>query len=430
MKFKKCLLGSTWHIVLPTLFALIGTIGTAWSTPREQALDMPSLIIGDTPYNTSDLTGFSTKGILWEIEAGVTQLSDTQIEYELRRYISLSEARKLSDLPRNEREYALVGAALKHLSDHAIKLRVLADITHKICLANQIKLDDYFDLPVIEDALNRQIAYIDFRYNNQKLPPEKDRELFDRAVKEFRFARPFSYWAETAQEFRQRPAYARLEAETFKYSHQKGYLIPALLAHDLFKKACENPEGIFYKRGKARFQFEASNLMVIDIHNYHGERKDLEKLAADILNPDETVNKRALNAFTTTLHKAPSTARLTSRHVFGRELVSGQETPDLGVLVESTPGNFRIIGKVTPVPQAEAAEDGQGLFYKIYAYRIAAQSLMPSVKSLYPDWIPNLDLATSSLPTSGVQMVIPKVEIAPYIKKVYSGKIFAEIKKQ
>ncbi len=414
------------RIVALASLSFIFSLTTARSSPPEKANEPPVVMIGVNSYNAHELSGKSLKQLQAEFDAEVQQLSDEQIQRQLRRYTSISQENNLANVPRREKEYALQGAAIKHLMDHTVKLRVLASITDNIIQTHKVKLDDYFNLAALQDTLDRQIAYVDFRYQNQKAPKERDRELFDIAVKEFRFARPFSYWEQTAEEFRQRPAFSKWEFEVLKHLHQEKILLSALLAHDLLKDACENPDGIYFQKGKNEFLLSHANLMIIDIHHYQGERKMLEELTAKLINTDETVQMNALHKLQTTLGKVSINTRVGYRNDFGKNLVNDTGKIRLGVLQETAPDHFRVIARVSPVTTDFNEDKGQALFYKMNAYRTAARAFTPLVRSLLPDWQLSLEAVTSALPSSNVQWIVSEVEVTPYIKYPYPENRFSE----
>jgi hypothetical protein len=427
-----CINGSIFASQLP---------GTCQNTPvKSTRPDTSVLAIDGQPYSFKDLVGTSQAEIKSQFDKEVKKLSNDEIT---RRMISPGiesapeEEKKTMPLQsaidrRTAREVALWKSFRNNLLDQAAELLALSRVTDRIVREHRINLSDYFNLPVLRDAWQRQMAFSDFSYLHQKdHGTNNDEKLLAEVIKNYRFRYTRVYWDATSEEFRARPAFVKWSLELSRHLNKDGDVgIKVMLANSLLKEACET--GIYQAKAKEFYQTKWGQSRVIDVVGYRGDPKTLHDFMTLAAAKEDNAALVEVSKLRLWLRDLAPGIKVTQRSVFGSDIQTGAVSPRPGVLYQPDPNTYRVVlsSVKTALPtQSKEQKEGTNLIHKIYAYQIAVLDLAPTVESRLPDWTPIPLLLNTNVAVEGPPHFISEVEIDPYVKKPYPGLVFEELEK-
>ena len=423
------IIGLTVYSSTPHLLASPATGERILST-TERAISDPSVFaVAGQPYSLKQLTGHTKEELKFEFDSEVKKMSDESLKKWINKYSYSQDGRDGKTVSkRSDLEETLWKAVYYRLLDDTIRPIVLSAITQHIVKNHGIDLKEYFDMSALHDGFDRELAYLNFRYEHQHDPANKDPELLAEAIKKFRFGLNQEYWKATATEFRERPAFMKWSVDAMKYSEDwGGFLTNAMLLHALLSDACE--KGVYHDRAEKYFQFQWSQFRVVDITGYEGGEDVLREYLSQVISQDGEVAGTGISDILLWFRDLSPSVRIKQTTVIGTNLLDGFAVPQIGVLYRPQPDTLRIIGWQKKLPlKAETPEEqkAMGVMQRNYAYQLAIASLLPTVESRVPGWSPEINQITAAITVDGPMHDLPEVQIDPYIKKPYPSLIFAE----
>ena len=410
-----------------TLCMCLSLHGQVQAAPTPAVRESSAFSIDGKQYRLKELTGFSQQELRAQFDAEVAKMTDETLKNALRNRGPAFPVR--ATMTREALEKELWKYAISNLLDTLVGDLVLASICDRIVKQHEIKLDEYFDLAALRDGMQRQFAYLDFIHARQHEPPGKEDEWHAEAIKKFRFKMTREYWTATGEEFRRRPAFLKWPLEAMRRAADNDdYLLKAMLAHYLLREACET--GIYHEKARQVFHAKSPPPQLLEITGFYGSRQSLEQVVAHLVDAKGELKHSAATTLIRWLRDlAPgASAQLTMAMENG---TPSMDVPVPGTLYEVVPGTFRIYGRLPGAPQAGAAPEqdkGLALFYKVYAYKIAASQFLPDVEPRISEWKPDVVRLSDSISSPGTSRM-PEVAFDPFIKKPYPETVFADFER-
>lgn len=395
----------------------------------EKGDETPVFQVGRHYYCLRELYGITERELKTTYYERVAALSESQLEAALKQYsrpsITAGASTRRSDRESLERE--LLDAYVNNLIEFSARMRILAEITDAIVAQHHIRLDDYFDLPVLEDAVKKRLAMLKYIQDHKDDPESADRRLYDEAKEKFDCVLLWEQW----QNMR-RAAKSKWEPVTqidaLDLSMKKdNYIVRGMLAHYLLKEACES--GIYARRAADVVDSAMSIVTCVSLRGYSGSCKALDEVLSEVIDESGVIAQGGLVELKQWLERNAPEVIIEAKNVAMAELVKARTTPVIGEAINVAKGHYVVYGwyrKSTPMTATMPSAISKGVLGTNVGYSLAIDEWAPPFIGLREGWGPKIDdLAMLSI--EGRLFCTPGVRVGKFVLKTYPNDNFAAV---
>ncbi len=387
--------------------------------------DSPICLIDGQVYNHKAVLGATYDELKEEFNAGIKGYSDDQLKALLQEAL-LDVAQQGQELRGREAiEAKLFDMAYKQLLNQMTRGLLLSHMARKVVLLHGTKIEDYFDIKMMNEAIARNLDFVEFMYENGKKPAAERDALYEAARQKYSISLSKEDFSVLLEMVGRRPFYerwlARAEAQSPKVHD---YRMEACAAHYLFKPACE--EGVFRTLAKDRFQARNSPMMKVTISGYEGSYEGLAAFVSSVVDAEGKISLEGVNKLHTWFKKLKLPVEIKGANVPTDKDVAGKA----GVLIKTGTASYEVYGwskKVAREPANAQEQKGYEMFWKGYAYECAAEAYPPTFKPMVAGWSPNLSNMLQAVSVNGKNHQFPEVNCGNFVLKPYPKEYFEEI---
>jgi hypothetical protein len=334
---------------------------------------------------------------------------------------------ELDKMPEPERqataEERVFHSAYRPLLRGSLDRIVLAGIAENILKDQGVNPSDYFDMELIRTAVRRQIRYIDKLCT---LPDRKDKdeELLEELNKSIGVESNKKYWLDLRERERRSHPIRRWQPLFCLSPVFEDVAVKAVLAHVLVRESCT--KGYYHGKGLGLAQIDRSAFAVYEIEGYHGDKAALEGFF-NAITKNGVILEGGVETLIESFRKVSPAMTFRAYLKFGPELIRQIAHPSVGVLQETSPGCYRIIGW-----HERAKVDGKSSDLKnrddasvnLYAYTAAAADYCPQVEVHSKQVYFSRGFTMGLLRQDAIYLVAMETFKGNYVKKDYPAELF------
>ena len=305
-----------------------------------RAADEPLFRVGDKNYTMLDLTGLTEA----QLRQRFRDETKGMTVKDLTVYLFDEEMAALDKLPERDRQHAgeemvwisaqkpLLRACLEHI--------VLAGIADNIFKDQGVDPAEYFDMEAARKWVRKQRRYIDLLATAPD-SKDKDEALLDELNQSLGLHFPKKEWTDSRDITRRFLPLNRWGGLRCRGPSYEDYAVKVLLVHDLVKDVCT--KGSYHRKGVELAIIHDSLAVAYEVEGYNGDKAALEGFLRSV-SKDGVILERGVGDLMDSLRAVSPSITFKVSLKAGWELINENIQTQVGQVVETRPGCYRIMG--------------------------------------------------------------------------------------